>query len=69
VDISVGDFYVYIVRSRSGVRYIGVTSKLERRIYEDQHGVVEGFTKKYAVNRPLYYEQFSDPVTAIEREK
>jgi putative endonuclease len=51
------------------VLYIGITSDLERRIYEHQHGVVEGFTKQYGVKRLLYYEQFSDPLTAIEREK
>jgi putative endonuclease len=63
------DFYVYILGSRSGVLYIGITSNLERRTYEHQNGVVEGFTKKYGVKRLLYYEEFSDPLTAIEREK
>ena len=62
-------FYVYILGSRSGVLYIGVTSNLERRTYEHQHGVVEGFTKKYGIKRLLYYEEFSYPVSAIAREK
>ena len=65
----VRNFYVYILGSRSGVLYIGITSDLERRRYEHQHGIVEGFTKQYGVKRLLYYEQFSDPVTAIAREK
>jgi predicted GIY-YIG superfamily endonuclease len=62
-------FYVYILGSRSGVLYIGITSDLERRIYEHRYGVVEGFTKKYGVKRLLYCEEFNDPVSAISREK
>jgi putative endonuclease len=61
--------YVYILGSRSGVLYIMITSDLERRIYEHQHEVFEGFTKKYSIKRLLYYEQFSDPTSAIAREK
>jgi putative endonuclease len=63
------DYYVYILGSRSGVLYIGVTSDLERRLYEHQHSLLEGFTKKYGIKRLLYYEQFGDPLTAIAREK
>ena len=62
-------FYVYILSSRSGVLYVGVTSDLDRRLYEHQHGLIEGFTRKYGIKRLVYYEQFDDPLTAIEREK
>ncbi|MBV8450756.1 MAG: GIY-YIG nuclease family protein [Deltaproteobacteria bacterium] len=62
-------FYVYILGSRSGVLYIGITSDLERRTYEHQHGVVDGFTQRYEVKRLLYFEEFSDPLSAIAREK
>ncbi len=43
-------FYVYILSSPSGVLYIGVTSDLERRLYEYQHGLSEGFTIKMESN-------------------
>ncbi len=34
--------YVYILSSRSGVLYVGVTSDLERRLYEHQHEMIDG---------------------------
>jgi putative endonuclease len=62
-------FYVYILSSRSGVLYIGVTSNLERRLYEHQHGLIDSFTKQYGIKRLIYYEMFDDPLSAIDREK
>lgn len=49
--------------------YTGVTSKLEGRVWEHRNHVIEGFTSKYKVNRLVYYEQFSDPISADTREK
>ena len=46
-----------------------MTSDLERRIYEHQHGLIQGFTKKYGIKQLVYYDQFDNPLTAIEREK
>ena len=64
------DGYVYILASdRNGTLYIGVTSDLIRRIFEHREGVVEGFTKTYEVKRLVYFEQFDDIQTAIQREK
>jgi putative endonuclease len=62
-------FYVYILSSRSGVLYAGVTSDLERRLYEHQHELIDGFTKKYGIKRLIYSEVFDEPLTAIDREK
>jgi putative endonuclease len=36
--------------------YIGVTSNLERRIYEHKSKLVDGFTKKYNVETLVYFE-------------
>jgi len=49
--------------------YVGVTNNLERRIYEHKHKLVEGFTSKYNVDKPVYFEQITDVKSAIEREK
>ena len=49
--------------------YIGITNDLTRRVYEHKTDAVEGFTKRYAVHTLVYYEQTSDPVAAITREK
>ena len=62
--------YVYILCSkRNGTLYIGVTSDLIKRIWQHKNKVVEGFTKKYNVDKLCYFEIFSDITTAINREK
>ena len=62
--------YVYILSNYThSTFYIGVTTNLERRIYEHVNKLVEGFTEKYNLNQLLYYEIFSDIETAINREK
>lgn len=48
---------------------MGVTSNLVKRIYEHKEKLVEGFTKKYNVNKLVYYETFNDVNYAIAREK
>ena len=63
-------YYVYILTNKNNkVLYIGVTNNLERRLYEHKEKLVEGFTKKYNVNKLVYYETTSDIKAAIEREK
>ena len=65
-----GSYYVYILTNWKGnVMYIGVTSNLERRLYEHRHELIEGFTKRYHVHKLVYYEQTGDVKAAIEREK
>jgi len=62
-------YFVYILRSKSGVLYIGITSNLVKRIWEHKHKIVVGFTKKYNVDLLVYYEEFNNPQYAIAREK
>jgi putative endonuclease len=62
--------YVYILASKkNGTLYTGVTSNLQRRIYEHKHHLLEGFTKKYNVTRLVWFVQSEDIVAAIELEK
>jgi putative endonuclease len=64
------NYYVYILASkRNGTLYIGVTSNLAKRIYEHKHKSIGGFTKKYNVDRLVYYETTEDVESAILREK
>lgn len=63
-------YFVYILASeRNGTLYIGVTNDLKRRVYEHKTKASDGFTKKYNVTKLVYFETFSDPSTAIAREK
>ena len=49
--------------------YIGVTSNLQKRVWEHKNKVVKGFTEKYNVNKLVYYELTDSIETAINREK
>ena len=61
--------YVYILTNRpNGILYVGVTSDLTRRVYEHRLEAVDGFTKQYGLKRLVYFEQFDDIRTAIQRE-
>ena len=63
-------FYVYILTNKiNTVLYIGITNNLSRRLYEHQHDLIDGFTKRYHIHKLIYYEAFHDPSTAIAREK
>lgn len=63
-------YYVYLLTNwNNKVMYVGVTSNLERRIYEHKNKLVEGFTEKYNVNKLVYFETTNDVMAAIEREK
>jgi putative endonuclease len=69
-DWNVKEFYVYMMTNRSRiVLYTGVTNDLTRRVWEHKNHVVNGFTAKYKLDRLVYYEQFSDAISAITREK
>ena len=63
-------YYVYMLTNKSNkVLYTGVTNNLQRRLYEHQHCLVEGFTKKCNVHKLVYFEYTTDVRSAIAREK
>jgi putative endonuclease len=62
-------YWVYIVSSRSGTLYIGVTNSIERRMREHKSGEFEGFASEYDCNRLVYGESYDDVYKAIGREK
>ena len=64
-------YYVYMMTNRSGVvLYTGITNSLERRLwFHSNNNSKRSFTKRYKVDRLVYYESFDDPRDAISREK
>jgi putative endonuclease len=62
------EYFVYILASLSGTLYVGVTDDLIHRIWEHKEGKFDGFTKKYKVNRLMYFEVFHDDKAARLRE-
>jgi len=63
------NYFVYILASKNKVLYVGMTDILQRRTYEHKLGIVEGFTKKYNVNKLVYFESQPDLKSAVKREK
>jgi putative endonuclease len=62
-------YWVYIVASRTGTLYIGMTNNLYVRVMQHKSGEIEGFSSKHHCNRLVYWESFGDVLTAIDREK
>ena len=62
--------YVYLLTNRNNnVIYTGVTSDLCKRVYEHKEKLIDGFTRKYNLNKLVYYEVSDDIESAIMREK
>ena len=63
-------YYIYILANRrNGTLYTGVTSNLIKRVWEHKEKAVDGFTKRYDIDKLVYFEQYQDSVKAISREK
>ncbi len=62
-------YFIYIINKNNTVLHTGVTNDLKRRVYEHKEKLIEGFTKKYNINKLVYYEVFEDVYNAISREK
>ncbi|MCX6810245.1 MAG: GIY-YIG nuclease family protein [Candidatus Berkelbacteria bacterium] len=63
-------YYIYITScTNHTLFYSGVTNNLVKRIYQHKNKVVDGYTARYNLDKLLYFEECSDPLVAIEREK
>lgn len=64
-------YCVYVMTNKNNaVLYTGVTSSLQKRVYEHKEKLTKSFTGRYNVNKLVYYELFfEDPENAITREK
>jgi putative endonuclease len=64
------DYFVYLMASgKNGTLYVGVTNNLVRRVYEHKQGLVEGFTRRYAVHQLVWFESTPSVEAAIHKEK
>ena len=63
------DYYIYIMSNRSSTLYIGVINDLLKRVLQHKEKLVDGFTKRYAIDRLVYYESGESIESAISREK
>jgi putative endonuclease len=63
------EYFAYIVCSRSGTLYVGMTNSIYRRALEHKRREISGFASRYGCDRLVYYEGFDDVHKAIGREK
>lgn len=64
-----GSYFTYIMASRSHTLYVGITSDLERRVFEHKWKEHAGFTARYNCDRLVWYESHEEVLKAIAREK
>ena len=62
-------YCVYIMTNPSRTLYVGVTNDLERRVHQHKLKQIPGFTARYNITQLVYYEETSDVLAAIAREK
>ncbi|MBL8516872.1 MAG: GIY-YIG nuclease family protein [Betaproteobacteria bacterium] len=61
---------VYLLASKyNGTLYVGVTSDLPSRVWQHKNKQADGFTKRYGVDKLVWYEVHESMIAAIEREK
>jgi putative endonuclease len=63
-------YYVNLLASKKrGTLYLGVTNDLVRRVYEHRTKAAPGFTKRYGVDKLVWFEIHDTAEAAITREK
>lgn len=62
-------YFVYIMSNKSRRLYTGVTSRLIARVFEHKTKILPGFTAGYKFDMLVHYEEYSNIISAIAREK
>ncbi len=63
-------YYIYILQCSDGSCYTGVTSDVQKRLYEHQEGlIISCYTHNKRPVELMYVEEYSDVLEAISREK
>ena len=62
-------YYVYILASKAGTLYVGVTNDIARRVAQHRSGEGSAFARRYHVSDLVYVEVTGDARSALTREK
>ena len=63
-------YFVYLTADRHrGTIYTGLTHSLNSRVAQHKERSIPGFTSRYHANVLVYYEETSNVIAAIAREK
>jgi len=63
------EFHVYMLAGKSGVLYLGMTGHLGKRIWQHKEKLINGFAKRYNLDRLVWFEPHATARAAIAREK
>lgn len=70
MEIMSKQYYVYILTNDKNVLlYVGITNNLVRRVFEHKNNLVKGFTQKHCIHKLVYFEEITNVMEAILREK
>lgn len=63
-------YHVYILASgKKETLYVGSSSEIVKRATQHKQGLVDGFTKKYGVNKLVHFEEAQDAYAMVTRER
>ena len=62
-------YYVYILSNPAKTLYTGITNDLMRRVADHKKGIGSQFTKKFGLQKLVYFEEGENINQAIYREK
>ena len=62
-------FYVYVVKSKEGLKYTGMTEDLELRLKQHNNKTLSFWTKRGSGWELVYKEEFENKTDALKREK
>jgi len=62
-------WYLYILQTKFGQFYTGITNDVKRRMAEHKDGKGAKFTRNFGFQKLLYIERFSTKSDALKREK
>ena len=63
------EYFVYIMTNKSKTLYTGMTSNLIKRVYEHKSKLIQGFTKRYNIDKLVWFDKTNNVIAAIEKEK
>ena len=62
-------YYVYVIESKEGLIYKGMTDNLEKRLVEHNNKELSFWTKRGTEWKLIYKEEFDNKTEALKREK
>ena len=69
MNLNITKYYAYVIKSKEGYHYTGMTENIELRISQHNNSSLSFWTKRGKNWRIIYSEEFDDKSAALKREK